>query len=94
MKLPPEVPQFSMIPARYGPERIPVRMVRLSDYLALRAEIGAAPENTFGCALAMRVLQSPLYNLLDDTERAECDELIQRWLDHLRAEGKNIKVGT
>lgn len=33
---------------------------------------------TFGYALAMRVLQSDLYRLLDDTERAECDELIQR----------------
>lgn len=35
--------------------------------------------DTFGCALAMRVLQSDLYKQLDDTELGECDELIRRW---------------
>lgn len=34
--------------------------------------------DSFGYALAMRVLQSELYRQLDDRERAECDELIQR----------------
>lgn len=34
-----------------------------------------------GCALAMRVLQSPLYPLLDEAERADCDELVQRNLE-------------
>lgn len=38
----------------------------------------------FGCSLAMAVLQSPLYRQLDEKERAECDELIARWLDHVR----------
>ena len=33
---------------------------------------------TFGYALAVRVLQSDLYAQLDDKERAECDELIRR----------------
>ena len=31
-----------------------------------------------GYALAMRVLQSDLYDKLDGTERAQCDELIAR----------------
>lgn len=33
---------------------------------------------TEGYALAMRVLQSDLYKILDDKERAECDEFIRR----------------
>lgn len=39
---------------------------------------------TFGCALAMRVMQSHLYAQLDDVERAECDELLRRWFEHLK----------
>ena len=35
-------------------------------------------DDSFGYALAMRVLQSDLYKQLDDKERAECDELIAR----------------
>jgi hypothetical protein len=37
--------------------------------------------NKFGGALAMQVLQSDLYHQLNGLERAECDELIARWLD-------------
>lgn len=43
-------------------------------------------DKIFGCALAMAVLQSPLYRQLDDKERAECDELISRWVDNLRTQ--------
>jgi polyhydroxyalkanoate synthesis regulator phasin len=45
----------------------------------MERSLAAAQARTFGCALAMRVLQSDLYRQLDDTERAECDELIARW---------------
>lgn len=34
--------------------------------------------NSFGYALAMRVLQSDLYHILEDKERVECDALIER----------------
>lgn len=34
-----------------------------------------------GCALAMRVMQSPLYQQLDEAERADCDELVRQNLD-------------
>lgn len=37
-----------------------------------------------GCALAMRVMQSDLYKSLDDTQRADCDELVQRNLEWFR----------
>lgn len=64
------------------------------------AALDAAPErdvaervrDTFGCALAVRVLQSNLYHKLDDEERSECDELIARWSDHLRAGGLVNKI--
>jgi hypothetical protein len=34
--------------------------------------------DSFGYALAMRVMQSDLYPELDERERSECDELIHR----------------
>lgn len=46
-----------------------------------------AKNKTFGCVLAMRVMQSDLYEQLDDTERTECDELIRRWHEHLKQGG-------
>lgn len=43
-----------------------------------------APRRPLGCALAMRVLQSDMYTTLDDAERADCDELVQRNLEWFR----------
>jgi hypothetical protein len=43
-------------------------------------------EEEFGCALAVRVMQSDLYERLDDLERAECDELVRRWTNILKAQ--------
>ena len=47
--------------------------------------VGEEPFESFGYALAMRVLQSTMYQSLDDKERAECDELIRRGQSRLRA---------
>lgn len=42
---------------------------------------GVKERRPLGCALAMRVMQSDLYKQLDDVERADCDELVQRNLE-------------
>lgn len=69
-------------PATAG-NRTPGEWRDLAD--ALEKELSAAQAGgewmqyeTFGYALAMRVAQSEMYYKLDDKERAECDELIQR----------------
>jgi hypothetical protein len=46
-----------------------------------------------GCALAMRVLQSDLYKQLNDAERADCDELVQRNLEWLKRDGSSSNAG-
>lgn len=46
----------------------------------------AAKRRPLGCALAMRVMQSDLYQQLDDTERADCDELVRRNLEWFKAD--------
>lgn len=55
-----------------------------ADYLAERA-IPKLDFDSFGYALAMRVMQSDLYAQLDDRERAECDALISNVLHRRRA---------
>lgn len=50
----------------------------------------STPRRPLGCALAMRVLQSDLYRGLDDTERADCDELVRRNLDWCKADASGV----
>lgn len=59
---------------------------KLKDVDMSRTPVAAPCESppSFGCILAMRVLQSDLYRQLDDAERAECDELVARWHDILK----------
>jgi hypothetical protein len=70
------------------------RAVGAQDHAPCRDTLaGCAPEcgehnrcrdpglRPLGCALAMRVLQSELYRGLNDAERADCDELVQRNLE-------------
>lgn len=59
--------------------------VRRMGLLLAEAEKSAAGvgvvHRPLGCALAMRVMQSDLYKQLDEAERADCDELVQRNLE-------------
>lgn len=51
---------------------------------------GVQERRPLGGALAMRVLQSDLYRGLDDTERADCDELVRRNLDWCKADASGV----
>lgn len=39
-----------------------------------------------GAALAMRVMQSDLYQQLDDAERADCDELVRQNIEWFKSD--------
>lgn len=59
----------------------------LRRFHELRAALGVRDtRRPHGCALAMRVMQSNLYTFLDEAERAECDELVQRNLEWAKAD--------
>ena len=79
--------QLRGLSVRSNPGNLPSDRVLWSE--PFRVEVRELPKRqlsgrvsdryeTFGYALAMRVLQSPTYARLDDKERAECDELIKR----------------
>lgn len=58
---------------------------------------GVQERRPLGCALAMRVMQSDLYKELDDAERADCDELVQRnleWFKRDNAHGVPLAAPT
>jgi hypothetical protein len=61
-----------------------VRGATISCLNAFHFENQVGQSDTFGCALAMEVLQSELYHKLNDEARGECDHLLNRWKDHLR----------
>lgn len=51
--------------------------ILLASAIPPRRMTGDALYASFGYALAVRVLQGPLYESLDDRERAECDALVR-----------------